>query len=480
MDDLRILIARLGWPTPASRWWCIQELASKLGDPATRAETETALLRLLHSRKLEAEVVEVLCIFWAAASEHGYAPNAELPACIPRPSLLSNLFLEALGFAAQALDTDLKVAPKDFEIPIDFEGVQGVDLARVFRSTLSRLELRTKLPLVRQMAFEWAQNQAVYPEAPLQGDFWHFARPLGSGFVGPYSARAALRAISAYLRTLVIAERLWGLPSDVVRHYALSALPIHPTLAALRPSRPAWVPVQGDFSGDSNAIEGILRGVVDRVSAERPGDELIALSTPVEMTMKRCVEVSLVRWLQTGDSEVADQDLAVHLDSFWREMPTLPSLPTEPLDRKTWLGTVPIDQLLDDPSASLPLAGRIDLDRMGYLQLNLYPSRLLVPTLVGAAQTEVRQVGATLEVLKDEQVMADYVHWNAGWGPVRPGPLSGACGAALVSRGTTYREFPVAEGQVVRSFYLWQVRLLHRSNMYDAFDETLERGVFFD
>lgn len=479
MDDVRILIARLGWPTPAGRWWCIQELATKLGDPETAAETEAALLKLLHSRKLEAEVVEILCIFWTAASAHDCAPNAKLPARTPKPSLLSNLFLEALGFAAQALDADLKVAPKEFETPVDFDGVQGVDLARIFRTKLSKLERLTRLPLVRQMAFEWAQNQAAYPEAPLQGDFWHFARALGNGFVGPYSARAALRAISAYLRTLVVAEQLWGLPSNVVHHYSLMALPIHPTLAALRPSRPAWVPVQGDFCGAISSIEGILRDVVDRVAAERPGDELIAFSSPVEMTMARCVEVLLVRWIQAGDSEVAEQDLAVHLDSFWRDMPTLPSLPTKPLDRKTWLGAVSVDQLLDGPSASLPLAGRMDFDRMGYLQLNLYPYRLFVPTLHGAAQIEVRQVGTTLEFLEDERVVADYSHWNSGWGPVRPGALSGACGAALVSRGTTYREFPAAEEQVVRSFYLWQVRLLQRSNTHEAFDETLESGVFF-
>jgi hypothetical protein len=281
------------------------------------------------------------------------------------------------------------------------------------------------------------------------------------------------------LRTLAVAERLWGLPSGVVRHSALKALPIHPTLAALRPSRPTWVPVRGNFSGDSNAIEGILRSVVDSAAAERPGDELIALSTPVEMTMGRCAEVSMVRWLQAGDSEVPNKDLAAHLNSFWRGMPMLPSLPTTPLDKKTWLGAVPLDQLLDAPSGSLPLAGRMDFGRMGYLQLNLYPSRLFVPTLAGTAQTEVRQVGTTLEILEDEQVVADYAHWNTGWGPVRPGPLSGACGAALVSRGTTYRELPAAEGEVVRSFYLWQVRLLNRSNTHDAFDETLRSGVFF-
>lgn len=478
MDDLRILIARLGWPTPASRWWSIQALAAKLGDPTTTNATEAALLKLLNSRRLEAEVVEVLCIFWMAASAHGYTPSAELPAHTPKPSLLSHLFLEALGFTARAIYADLEAAPQNFETPSDFDGVQGGEVARVFWNTLNRLELRTGLPLIRQMGFEWAQNQTAYPKSPLQGDRWHFAQPLGDGFVGSYSARAALRAISAYLRTLAVAERLWGLPSDVSRYLALKALPIHPTLAALKPSRPAWVPVRGDFSGDADAIEGLLRGVVDRVAAERPGDELIALSTPVEMTMGHCVEVSLVRWLRVGDSEVADPDLAAHLDFFWDNMPTLPSEPTAPLDKKTRLGTVSVDRLIDNSSASLPLAGHMDFDRMGYLQLNLYPSRLFVPTLVGNAQIEVHQVGGMLEILEDEQVVADYIHWNAGWGPVRPGPLSGACGAALVSRGTSYREFSEIKGQVVRSFYLWQVRLLHRSNTYDAFNETLKSGVF--
>jgi hypothetical protein len=480
MDDLRILIARLGWPTPASRWWSMQELAAKLGNPTTTTATEAALLNLLQSRKLEAEVVEVLCIFWMAASTHGYTPSAELPAHTPKPSWLSHLFLDALGFTAQATHAaDLEVAPQSFETPSDFDGVHGVELARIFRSTLNRLELRTGLPLIRQMAFEWTQNQAAYPEAPFQGDFGYFARPLGEGFVGSYSARAALRAISAYLRTLAIAERFWGLPSDLARYLALKALPIHPTLAGLRPSRPAWVPVRGDFSGDADAIEGVLRGVVDRVAAERPGDELIALSTPVEMAMGRCVEVSLARWLRVGDSEVADPDLAAHLDFFWRNMPTPPSCLTTPLDRTTWLKTLPIKQLLDAPFASLPLAGRMDFDRMGYLQLDLYPSRLFVPTLLRAARTEVRQAGITLEIFENEQVVADYVHWNAGWGPVRPELLSGACSAALISRGTTYREFPAAEGALVRSFYLWQVRLLHRSNTHDAFGEGLKSGVFF-
>ena len=84
-----------------------------------------------------------------------------------------------------------------------------------------------------------------------------------------------------------------------------------------------------------------------------------------------------------------------------------------------------------------------------------------------------------LEVLEGEQVVADYSQWNSGWGPVRPTQLSGACGAALVSRGTAYREVPASEGQVVRSFYLWQVRILQRNSTQEASDEILKGGVFF-
>ena len=64
MNDLRMLIARLGWPSTSARWWAMQELAARLGESATKVETEYSLLQLLRSRKLEAEVVEVLCIFW--------------------------------------------------------------------------------------------------------------------------------------------------------------------------------------------------------------------------------------------------------------------------------------------------------------------------------------------------------------------------------------------------------------------------------
>ncbi|SCX72514.1 multidrug DMT transporter permease [Variovorax sp. EL159] len=479
MDELRILITRLGWPATSARWWTMQVLAARLGDQDAGAATEHALLTYLQGRQLETEVIEALCIFWMAARRHGYAPVAEVSRSIPKPSVLSNLFLVDLGLPACAIDADLCEVPQDFEIAGDFQGIQGVELPRIFQTTLRRLERQTGRPYVRQMAFEWARNRSSYQDTPLQGDAGHFIRPLGEGFHAHLSARAAQRAISAYLRTLAVAQHMWRQPQDLVRETALWALPIHPTLAFLRPERPAWMPVRCELVGEAAPVEAELRRFVERVALARPGDELIALRSPIEMTMGRCVELSLVRWLQAPGSRIAEGDLATYLEAFWDHGLTLRSLGTDPLAVITLIESAPLTRLLDGKSRALPLAGTMDLARMGYLQHDLYPSHLLLPTLAGAARFDVAPFAAGLEIRSAEKVLADYAYWNAGWGPVYPKQLSGNCGAALVSRGTDYRALQGGEGEAVRSFYLWQVRTLHRSDTYSAFSETTKSGAFF-
>ncbi len=298
MNDLHILVARLGWPSTATRWWTMQELAARLGEPSSKVATEAVLLEYLSLRKLEAEVIEILCVFWIAVQAHGYEANPKLAESIPKPSMLSELLLESLGLWADAPISGLEEVPEDFEVPQDFDGVQGADLPRIFRTYMGDLEGSTGLPFVRQMAFEWTKNRAVYPDAPYQGDAWYFSRPLGDGFAGQYSSRTALRVISAYLRTLAVAEDYWGMPSDQAEVVAQLALPVHPTLALLRPRRPSWLPGRTDFEGDDQAIGGAVRALVDRVQVAHPGDELIAFTSPVVISMEQCVEVSVVCWAQ--------------------------------------------------------------------------------------------------------------------------------------------------------------------------------------
>lgn len=479
MDDLRILVARLGWPLTAARWWVMQELADRLGAPASKAATEAALIEFLGTRKLEAEVVEALFIFWMAAQVHGYAASQKLAESIHKTSVLSDLLLESLGLWADTLDEGLEEVPEDFEIPQDFNGVQGTDLPWMFRASMTELEAATRLPFFRQMAFEWSMNKAAYPDAPFQGDPWHFSRPLGDGFSGHISSRTALRMISAYHRTLAVAEEFWGMPPDTVEDRTLLALPVHPTLALLKPRRPAWFPGRTAFDGDDGAISETVRSLVERVQLERPGDELIAFASPVVMSMDRCVEVSVVRWAQAAGSSVPDEGLAEHLKDLWRTRGQLASDFREPLGTTTVLKSPVYQSIADRESRAWPLAKLLDFERLGYLQHDLYPGRLYLPAIPMLGQLEVTPLDGVLEVKLGSDVIADLSYWNAGWGPVRPMQFAGNCGMALVSRTTAYRISPDDANQEVRSFYFWRVRTLQRKGGFNSFEEKLSFGATF-
>ncbi len=423
--------------------------------------------------------MEALYVFWIAAQAHGYEARPKLAESILKPSILSELLLESLGLWPDTPVAGLEEVAEDFEIPQDFSGVHGADLPRMFRTSMAEIGRATGLPFVRQMAFEWSVNKGVYPDAPFQGDPWHFSRPLGEGFIGQISSRTALRMISAYLRTLAVAEEFWGMPPDRAEDRALLALPVHPTLAFLRPRRPAWFSGQTDFDGDDKVMEGAVRSLVERVQRERPGDELMAFSSPVVISMDRCVEVSVVRWAQAAGGSVADEGLAEHLRDVWRTGRLLPSDSPEPLGTTTILVLPASHAIADEKSKAWPLAKPLDFDRLGYLQHDLYPGRLFLPTMPGHGQLEATPRDGMLEVKSGSEVVADLSYWNAGWGPVRPVQFDGNCGTALVSRGTAYRATPGSTASDVRSFYFWRVRALHRKSSFDRFDEKLTFGVTF-
>ncbi|GHZ41283.1 multidrug DMT transporter permease [Vibrio cholerae] len=479
MDELRILIARLSWPCPSTRWWSMQLLAGRLCQSTTKSDTESALLQRLGSCKLEAELVEILYIFWMAAKSQGYSVVPDLAKSAVKPSILSDLLMDSLGILVQQDGTNLKLMPDDFETPNDFNGVQGVDIPQVFRTTLSKLERYSCLPFVRQMAFEWVENTAVCPESPYQGDLAHFVHPLGDGFIGSFSARASLRAISAYLRTLAVAKQFWRMPSDLVNEKSLIALPVHPTLAFLKPQRPAWFPEMTEFDGDDDSVNSSLLAMLSRVRETRPDDELIAFNSPIMMSMERCVEVSLVRWSQELGSQVNDVNLAAHLNTYWTRGVKLPSRSENPFDTKTVIVPPTFQQLVDEDSKAWPLAGSLDFDRIGYLQHDLYPLRLFFPTLPGLFEAETKPKDGHLEISVESHPVAELIYWNAGWGTVRPKQFGGNCGTALISNGKKYRKTEGAKEKNLRQFYYWQVRTLHRKTRYEEFEEAIATGVLF-
>lgn len=168
-----------------------------------------------------------------------------------------------------------------------------------------------------------------------------------------------------------------------------------------------------------------------------------------------------------------------HHESFWDREQELSSSTLGPLSTTTSVRAVPLDKLRDEDSASWPLAGFLDFDRIGYLQHDLYPSRLFVPTVSGTASFKIAPSGSQMEAKRNNNTLAELVYWNAGWGPTRPYQLRGICGTALISCGTVYREVPSGSAQPLRSFYLWRVRTLKRDSSYGPFDEELTSEALF-
>ena len=479
MDTLRLLVARLGWPCASTRWWTMQALSAYLGNSTTKSETELLLIERLCSCKLEAEVVEVLYIFWMAQQEFDYSPIENFIKNVPKSSLLSDMLLKVLVGQCPQDDSDLKLFPSDFDVPDDFNGIQGVDVPRIFRTTMERLEEHYRFPFVRQMAFEWSMNAKIYSDAPYQGDLGYFVRPLGDGFIGSFSSRSSLRSISSYLRTLAFAKKFWGMPPNLIRKNLLMALPINPTLAFMKPNRPKWFPDKTDFDGDYDSISSSISAMLDRVEEAAPGNELIAFVSPIMMSMERCVEVTIVRWSQAEGSQIDDNNLADYICTHLPDNVLISTRTETPLSTKTLLSPPTFQQLIDPNSKAWPLAGTLDFNRIGYLQHDLYPSRLFIPTLPNLLEAELIPKRDKLDIEVGSQIIADLSYWNSAWGPARHMKFGGGCGTALISRGQTYRKTLSSKDESIRDFFYWQVRTLHREKSYGDFCESLMAGILF-
>jgi hypothetical protein len=82
-----LLVTRLQWPFTSIKQWTASELSTLLTVNDTQKIVEARLLESLKSKKLESEVVEILCVFWMACQK-GYHPTI----------VLGNIYLQDLVY----------------------------------------------------------------------------------------------------------------------------------------------------------------------------------------------------------------------------------------------------------------------------------------------------------------------------------------------------------------------------------------------
>ena len=97
------------------------------------------------------------------------------------------------------------------------------------------------------------------------------------------------------------------------------------------------------------------RSLVEQAQVERPGDELIAFTSPIAISMERCIEVSIVRWNQVGGGCIPDENLAEHLQDYWSSGKMLHSHALDPLSTMTVLIPPACYAVTDKQSRAWPL-----------------------------------------------------------------------------------------------------------------------------
>lgn len=469
--ELELLFVRLRWPVASARWWVMQELADLLVSPALADQVLARLTQGLRECRLEAEAAEILSIFWMAFHQ-GWAPPKDLGDAVLRPSMLTERLLADMKLVAQASSMPpLVAAPGDYQVTEEFERRQGRDVPRIHYSTVTSLQRRFGFPFVRQMAYEWDQSKEAYPDSPFQGDLGYFVRPAGDNGIGSFADRTSLRMMTAFIRTMEVARSIWRAPDELAHWFARRALPLEPTFAFLRPNLPAWLPALSlAVAEDADTISGFIDDAHAALEALEPQAALLALVTPLYVSSFEMVELTVVRWRRWGSKTFEASDLWARYTA--RQHRAYGNFDSDDWGLQSFISSLPLEQVVDEECNAAPMAAHLSMERIGYLQRDLFPERLYLPVVTGMNESLIAEPsGGALGITASGDAVANLSYWTAGWSPGHPSGTSGLVGTSLVGR--LDRPQSKLEDAPDGHFYLWRLTRLTRKHGYGAWDEDV-------
>lgn len=475
-SDLDLLVARLRWPVAATRWWAMQELAELLVAPGTSYGVSARLKEELLKCRLEAETLELLFVFWMAVQKGWTAPTDLNQVTQHKLSLLDEL-LSSMGLGSATVScSPLSLAPSDFAGAKTLHQLAGSSIPRAYLTQARQLEAMSGCPALWQLEFEWLETEKAYPRAPYPGNLDYFVRPAGDGATGEFASRETLRVHSAYLRTLEVAKVHWGMPTEMARAYASKVVPVEPTLAALRPQKPAWLPAQalGESWGPER-VSTFLSAIDENIARDGEGNSLLAIAFPLEVDNEEIIELTAIRFNRWGGSPI-DEAALWHRFGERFEALSYCKLHSELWKTTSHLSSPLLSQVLDVETQSVPIAAVPAPSHVGYLHRELQLHRLFVPVLPEVEEPIcVKPDGTGLSVEVGKIRVATSCYWNAAWGPAHPKEIDGLFGSALVG-DARFSEKTATEAPS-EAFLLWRLRRLTRDARYRAYDIGEEHGV---
>lgn len=293
---LKLLISRIKLPIPSVKLWVMEQLSLLL--IAQHPKVEELLKEDLAKRKQESECVEVLCVFFFAKTKGYICPN-DLGLYIKARSTLSDLML-----------MELISNPKDFGgyaypfypiISLDsgnnrFEYYQGSHVPLLYNSLLKKEERRNGLPFTSYYQSEWNRTFEYQPSTATSIDFFFSGDRQRS--TGQFYTQASHRGRSAYLRTIEVAKKFYGMPDSYAQHLSIPALPIEPAYIGIGSERPKWLPEWEDKKDlNTDNLIDFVEGALARFEKEDDVLDLLALSFPIKLDDNSWVDLTIVKAL---------------------------------------------------------------------------------------------------------------------------------------------------------------------------------------
>lgn len=307
---LEILIERLRWPAKMVRWKSAKAIRSLLVKADTRNAATTALLTWLAARQLESEVISGLSVLVVSPREVRPAFD-DVEASIKCPSMAADFLLnEMYGARTERWrSAHSGSAPTDFLAESYFDEHKTAHVPPILENELGFLEERTKLPFLRQWAYEWTAMRerlgASYSRYPTYfGDFGLQRE----GIIGQFIQRQGELYRSAYQRTLACAVSEWKVPLRSVAPFSSYGMPVLPDLFDVEPTpRPAWLPAidAGTFG------EKDLASVARELLLREPVDDFqtVLLRIPLDRSLDEFGELEIAAYFVSDDFELGENQL---------------------------------------------------------------------------------------------------------------------------------------------------------------------------
>lgn len=245
---LSLLLDRLLWPSCLVKERACRELADLLNQPSPPDGFSGALEKWTAEQTLETTCAYGLLVLLRAKLEGKHFHTEDLGALgrrLKSPSLLAALLLRELGapvelaaYTAHSEDAPHGVSAPDFFI----DHVESF-LPPIYLQWAENLEDATRLPFIRQWAFEWQQlmqREGLKPTTR-PGEYW--GAPRSRKRFAPAETRIAEVYRSAFLRSLAWALQSGGLDEHNALVFAAKTCPVDLALWLIPVGQlPSWWP----------------------------------------------------------------------------------------------------------------------------------------------------------------------------------------------------------------------------------------------